>query len=176
LALLTIEIKDAGVTRSLEALRRRMGNLRPVLKVIGEELVESTKRRFETGKAPDGTPWAANKPSTVKAYLKERGGSFKDEKLGILTKRGDKLAAGKRPLIGATRQLSSQINYRLDGQALLVGSSRIYARTQQFGAKRREYQGVAPWGDVPARPFLGISPADREMIAQEVSDYISGDF
>lgn len=86
----------------------------------------------------------------------------------LLTKRGNtkasaiKALAKKRPLIGETKQLSTKINYRLDGQALLVGSPLIYASTHQFGR-----------GNIPARPFLGISKADENVIEQELIDYLS---
>lgn len=56
-----------------------------------------------------------------------------------------------------------------------------YAAAQQFGMKKG-YAGAnkrgspIPWGDIPARPFLGISDHDRGMILDEISDYLSQSF
>ncbi|HWO99899.1 MAG TPA: phage virion morphogenesis protein [Methylococcus sp.] len=54
---------------ALNDLAERVKNIHPVLADIGEYLVESTKRRFASGTAPDGTPWAPNRPVTIDNYL-----------------------------------------------------------------------------------------------------------
>jgi phage gpG-like protein len=56
MSLITIEVDDVGLQQALKALRERVENLRPALKEIGEELAESTKQRFATSTAPDGSP------------------------------------------------------------------------------------------------------------------------
>ena len=50
-----------------------------------------------------------------------------------------------------------------------VGSTRIYAGAHQFGARRgacgtNKKGAPIPWGDIPARPFLGVSDADKKTI------------
>jgi len=50
-----------------------------------------------------------------------------------------------------------------------IGTNRVYAPTHQFGAQKGEFGtssrgGPIPWGDIPARPYLGISPADESDI------------
>jgi len=62
--MITIDINDQAVLEALRRLQARTGNPQPVLRDIGELLIESTKRRFATGKAPDGTPWVPNSPTT----------------------------------------------------------------------------------------------------------------
>lgn len=162
MALLTVELTDDASGR-LQEIAQKLGDMRPILKVIGEELTESTKRRFETSTGPDGTRWEENAESTLLGYMKSK------TKGSLLTKRGNtkasavKALARKRPLIGETKQLSTKISYRLDGDTtLLVGSPLIYASTHQFGR-----------GHIPARPFLGISTTDESMIKQELINYLS---
>lgn len=118
-----------------------------------------------------------------------------------LSARGTARLAAKKPLIGETRSLSGNIVWQLAGNdAVEVGSPMIYAGVQQFGAKMGEFGRYSqisrrsrygekdfrrhagtkkgfplPWGDIPARPFLGISQADRAAILELVGDYLGGD-
>lgn len=170
--MIKVEIDDEEVNRALTKLFRSAQKPRPVLEQIGELLVDSTKRRFGTSTGPDGQRWAPNTPTTLFRYLGVYKGSF-SKRDGRLTKAGAARAGGKRPLIGETGSLSSQIHYEVDGSGTLeVGSPMIYAAAQQFGAKKRSFQGKAPWGDIPARPFLGISDHDRTNILDTISDYL----
>ncbi|MDP2794728.1 MAG: transposase [Sulfurisoma sp.] len=57
--------------------------------------------------------------------------------------------------------------------ALAIGSNRLYAGVQQFGASRHQF-GRAPWGDIPARPFLGISAGDKADTLETVADFLAG--
>lgn len=98
-----IELDDRAVQATLKRLSEHAGRLAPVLGRIGEALAETTKQRFAQGRAPDGTPWAPNRPSTVVAFLDVFSGSRKKD--GSLSKRGAARAASKRPLIGETRRL-----------------------------------------------------------------------
>lgn len=54
MSLLTVTLDASDATKRLDIIADRLANLRPVLKVIGDELTESTKRRFETSTTPDG--------------------------------------------------------------------------------------------------------------------------
>lgn len=170
--MITIEINDAQVRAVLDRLAQRGRNPRAALLEIGEELRESTLRRFSTSTAPDGSKWAPNSPST------------------LARKKGNK------PLIGAGKALSTQIHYRVVDDAVYIGSPMKYAAVQQFGAKMgefgryyqlfrqkygekdfRRYAGMKtgspiPWGDIPARPFLGLSADDRKAIEAIVRDYM----
>jgi phage virion morphogenesis protein len=153
--MITIEIDDAQVRAVLDKLARRAANPRPALLEIGEELRESTLKRFASSTAPDGRPWAPNRPTTLARW---RGGA-------------------KQPLIGAGKALSTQISYTVTGNTLTVGSPMVYAAVQQFGAKRGAFgsnrRGAPlPWGDIPARPFLGLSADDRKIIERIIRDHL----
>lgn len=56
----TITIDDAAVQAVLHKLASRAGGLQPVLQVVGEGIIERTKRRFETSTGPDGAKWKDN--------------------------------------------------------------------------------------------------------------------
>lgn len=177
-----IDINLSGFLSELTSLRSRMADKASLLQEIGEELVDSTKRRFETSTAPDGSKWAENKPSTVMLFLYEKAGRNKHTnqqnpihgRNGNLYKRFSTAASGKRPLVGATGALQSGINWQIDGDSVLIGSPMEYAATQQFGAPARSLGGNAPWGDIPAREFLGLSDDDYERIAEIFSTQLLG--
>lgn len=173
--MIRIDLDDRAVLRVMADMMRRVSDPRPALADIGEYLVDSTRRRFSAGRAPDGTPWAPNSPVTVMRYLSRFGGTRR--KRGGLTKKGAAMAGAKRPLIGETRRLSSEIAYRLIPGGVEVGSSLVYSAVQQLGARRGQFgrtrRGAPmPWGDIPPRPYLGISAADRDRIIAIMADAI----
>ncbi|NOT66397.1 MAG: phage virion morphogenesis protein [Methylotenera sp.] len=149
-----IEVKfdNKTVLQALGKLANASANPRPALLSIGEDLVKSTKNRFNESRGPDGKAWAPNSPLT------------------LIRKRGTK------PLID-NGILRDQISYAEEGNTLTIFSTLEYAATQQFGAKkgafgRTKRNAPIPWGDIPSRPFLGISFGDEQMIEETISDYL----
>lgn len=122
--MIAIEIDDREVLAVLQELSRRGANLAPAMHAIGNDMVESTKRRFATSSALDGTPWAANSEVTLLQYLGLYAGSHKKD--GSLSKKGAARAGGKKPLIGETKRLSTTIDYQVvDGSARPEKQARI---------------------------------------------------
>lgn len=155
----TITVDDAQVLAALRRLRSKTEDLGPALEDIGDRLVHSTQDRFATSTAPDGTPWAANSAVTISRYLGLSSGKKREAR-----------AAGKKPLVNGGF-LRDQIHFNVTGNVLEVGATMGYAAMQQFGGKKSEFPHL--WGDIPARPFLGISDRDRVTIEQVVSDYLN---
>ena len=145
---------DSGeVDAALGRLLHAVGDLTPFYKDAGQHLVNTTRRRFETSTAPDGTPWAPNSAVT------------------LARKKGDK------PLIGETRELSTAIQDVIDADGLMVGSNKIYAAAQQFGmvrgyAGQNKRKAPIPWGDIPSRKFLGLSEEDETEILALAIDHL----
>lgn len=158
----TISSNDPDVRSALQGLMDSMGNVDPALREIGEVLVDSTKQRFKTTTAPDGTQWDRNTETTLLNYANR----FKTSrtKTGRLSKKGRERIANKPPGTGESKQLQKQIFYHVRSGELEVGSPLIYASTYQFGARKGEFGMGAPWGDIPAREFLGLSNDDQETI------------
>jgi len=142
----TVEINDRQVTAALGKLVRAGTNLRPILTSIGETMVESTKLRFRDSQAPDGGRWAPLSPVTI--ALRRQGSS--------------------KPLLD-TGRLRNSITRAVGVRDVVIGTNVIYAGTHQFGARKGQYgktrRGAPiPWGNVPARPFLGMSLGDKAEI------------
>ncbi len=174
-----IELIDRSALDYTHEFLDRAKNLKPVLLEIGEDMTESSKRRFETATAPDGSAWAPNSAVTLARY----SSMFARKKDGELTKRSAAKLAAKKPGTGETRALATTINYQLQGDdAVAIGSPMIYAGTFHYGAKSgefgfgfyvtREGSFPLPWGDIPARPFLGASEEDKANIVDLVNSYL----
>lgn len=198
--MITIEVDDANVLRVIAELQRRMADMQPAMQSVGEYLVESTHRRFSTSTAPDGSRWAPNSQVTYLRMLESRGGTSytKGERAGRINAKGAGVAMTKKPLIGETHRLENEIVPFASQDGVEVGSNLIYAAVQQFGAKMgefgrysqvsrwrkfgdkdfRKYAGTVkgfpiPWGDIPARPFLGLSTDDADNVLSIVGRFLA---
>jgi phage virion morphogenesis protein len=153
---ITITIDDTALRQQLGQLIRALTDPQPALRQIGDDLVRTTKERFQPGnkRAPDGTPWARNSPVTIARKGRDNP----------LYQRG---------------HLQGSIRYQLLGQnALAVGTNRGYAAVQQFGqpkgASGRNRRGAPiPWGNIPARPFLGLSDQDADDAVRVLRSYLA---
>ena len=63
-----------------------------------------------------------------------------------------------------------QLSYQSRPDQLLFGSSMEYAAMHQFGGTKAQFPNL--WGDIPARPFLGITAHDENVIEEIVEDEI----
>ncbi|WP_276681276.1 phage virion morphogenesis protein [Thalassolituus oleivorans] len=158
---LSIEINDASVRSAIQAVYDALGNVDPMLKEIGEVLIDSTKDRFNTETSPDGTKWEANSTVTLLNYA----GRFKTKQVARIR--------NKKAGTGETKQLRTQIFYNVSNGELELGSPMIYAGTFHYGAKKGQYGKRTPWGDIPSREFLGLSEDDRESILAIAASYFS---
>lgn len=146
-----IEVDDRLIMAALRELHQLTGNLQPALVSIGDVLVESTKQRFADQQDPQGLDWVDISDFTKEAK-RERGNPEI-----ILTDYGT---------------LGDTINYQLiDSSTLEVGSPMSYAAMMQFGGTKEEFPYL--WGDIIARPFLGLSNQDRIDILAVLTRHIN---
>lgn len=150
----TIEVQDAEVTAAFAKMVAAGSNPRPYLAAIGAALASSTQLRFRESRAPDGSTWRALSPVTI---AHRRKGSAK-------------------PLLD-TGRLANSMHYSVDGNSVTIGTDVIYARLQQQGAKQGEFgrtkrNGPIPWGNVPGRPFLGLSSDDRAGVLDILAQHL----
>ncbi len=136
-------------------LAQAVSDTTPIMRAIGTGLVASTQDRMDQGVAPDGGAWAPLNP----AYAATKRGP------GILRERA--MRGG----------LQGSITYRARNDQVAVGSNKIYAAIHQLGGVIRPKGSgrlVFRLGNrivharsvtIPARPYLGISSDDRDMIA-----------
>ncbi len=155
----------------------------PALAEIGEDVAESTKLRFVSQTAPDGSRWAPNSPVTILRYLdlktrkKDKQGNATGERVkgyfredGRVGAGGAALVSGKRILFGISGSLHHEIDYNLAPGSVLIGSTMEYGAMMQFGGTRAQFPHL--WGDIPARPFIGLSADDERNILDILQRHI----
>ncbi|OIO75432.1 MAG: phage virion morphogenesis protein [Zetaproteobacteria bacterium CG02_land_8_20_14_3_00_50_9] len=146
-----IKINDSELQATFRKLIEAGTDMEPVFRDIGEYLISSTRQRFVDGVGPDGEAWAEN------------------SELTLSRKKGDK------PLIGETKRLSNELAYALLGDGLEFGSTMEYAAVQQFGADQRSFTGgKSPWGDIPPRPFIGLSSENEVAVRDILIEHLLG--
>lgn len=151
-----IEIDDESILRRLGYLLRATNDLTPLMEAIAGVLSGEAKQAFEEERSPKGDGWA--ELSEVTVALREKSGHVP---INILQRSG---------------RLAESISAQVTPNSVTVGTNVIYAAVQQFGATKRKFKGVAPWGDIPPRPFLGLSDEGRDEIRELCVRYVLDTF
>lgn len=144
--MITIECNDTEINAALNSAAELLADMTPVMTSIGEALVDSTKKRFGQGVSPEGVQWAAKSPVTLA------------------------MSKDPRPLIN-TGALNKGIAYEATANTTLISSSSPYAAMMHFGGTKERFPHL--WGDIPARPFFGVSAADHDEVLTIISDALA---
>ncbi len=157
-----------GISMDWDGLHATLGRIAaigaqpaPLLAAIGVALEDSTRNRFRDGVDPSGIRWESYAPlNPVYATTKEGPGILR----------------------GPNLTLMQSIRSGVEGDSVVVGSDLVYAPVHQFGAiiqpKNARQLSFEMGGklfhvdsvEVPARPYLGLSDGDREMVVGELED------
>jgi phage virion morphogenesis protein len=191
---IVVDDKDiaAGIARLVEAGQ----DLAPVMDAIGGALLFSTQRRFEAQAGPDSGKWAPFAPSTLKRVnprrsppqlLRDRGRLYDS-----LTFIADDSSAevGTNVVYAGIHQFGGEISRpEREGSATFVYAAQGAGRTkkgQRVGSKLRFANAatrakskhtrdfIVPEHTIriPARPYLGISEADKAEILAILTDHL----
>lgn len=160
--MILIELKSTTALAALERAAAGLDDMTPLMADLGELLTRSTKQRFAEGVSPEGAKWAPKSQTTLNRY-----GARKSNRVDI------------RPLFGPSGALNSTIYPETSRDEALIGSPMIYAAVHQLGAARGAFGAMKngapiPWGNIPARPFLGLSAEDDVAVVETVQDYLTG--
>ena len=154
-ARIEVTVDDAEARAALNRKLAAGSDMTPLMRDIGEHLLNSTRERFVAQKAPDGTPWAPLSETTKRRKRRNIG--------KILTESGVLRGQG--------------LVYRAERLAVAIGSPLIYPGTHQFGAAAGAFGSSGarpiPWGDIPARPFLGLGDADEGEVSRLVNRWLA---
>jgi len=146
----TLELKDEELEAALARLHGGMDDMSEITSEIGEFLAESHQQRIERSLgAPDGTAWAAKSPFT----------RSKDP----------------RPLYDSG-EMSRNIHPRSDKNSVEVIATGVQVRTMHYGAAKGAFGQTStgrpiPFGDIPAREFMGLSETDQTNIADALTEW-----
>ena len=161
--MIKVDFKYQLVAQGLTEASRRLGDMTPIHEDIGDYVVRVTKERFKAGIDPDGNAWTPKKQATIDRY-KERGDGDRPD-----------------PLIGPSKRLSSEIAQYADAQGVEIGSAMEYSAVMQNGARQGAFgrdsrNHPLPWGDIPARVWLGLSDEDEAAIIDIADEHLEQAF
>lgn len=154
---ITIVVDDQQVQQRLNRLRLAGANMSAAMRKIANLLQASAERNFDRQADPaTGAAWAPLKPSTVA--------------------RRKKIGKGPTPILEQSGILKKSLTSVHGKDYAVAGTNIVYAAIHQFGAKKGQFtkkQGrPIPWGDIPARPFLGVRDQELKQIRNVVLDHL----
>lgn len=153
---------DERLVLALDHLALTPARSEGLMRVLGQALVETTRRRFETSTAPDGTPWTPLNPAYAEVRKPHR----------ILVQAG--MRGG----------LKGSIHYRAWTREVVVGTDKIYGAVHQFGAVIKPVKAkalvfrmgrglvFARKVTIPARPYLGFGPRDVAAVEAATAAFL----
>jgi len=146
---------DAVRKRRIEAAALTSEERGRLLGQIGEKIAQQTEDRFFSKIGPDGNRWADIAEATEEYYRRARSRpGFR----GV-----------PRPPLLVSGDLKDSIVSEVRGGnwSVIVGAVKEYADVHQYGHKPK---------NIPARPFVGVSPGDAKEIDAIVARFLKRAF
>lgn len=143
-----IKIDNKEVESRLLDLAQRSENLRPLMKNIAGIFAYSTEENFKNEGRPD--KWTELSESTIKQRTKNK------QWPGMI--------------LQVTGQLASSVNTYYDNDSAVIGSNLEYAAIHQLGGQAGRNKSV----EIPARPYLQLTPEDFEEILSMTENFLGG--
>lgn len=145
-----VKIEQGKISERLSNLLLTDAKRAQMLDQIGEASVREIKMHFINQQTPRGIKWWKSKRA------------LKDP---------------SRPTMLNTLKLMNSITYKQSGGAVEVGTDDIRAGTLNFGASKGQYGAMAngtpiPFGDIPARQFLGVSSQNEIKVRDIVNSFL----
>lgn len=143
-----IKIDNKEVESRLLDLAQRSENLRPLMKNIAGIFAYSTEENFKNEGRPD--KWTELSESTIKQRTKNK------QWPGMI--------------LQVSGQLASSVNTYYDNDSAVIGSNLEYAAIHQIGGQAGRNKSV----EIPARPYLQLTPEDFEEILSMTENFLGG--
>lgn len=138
---INIGIDDANIRAALLGLKKRSEDMFPLMDEIGGIVVADVQHNFESGTAPDGTPWKKSKR--------------------VINKGGQTLVLDN--------YLQNSITHDPSSDQVAIGTNLVYAGIHQMGGKTGRNHAVnmpaRPFLGVSAGAETEILDAAREYMA-----------
>lgn len=154
--MIKITLNDTQAITKINQLAQKLQDRRQLYGIFGETLMTQHKNRFDAQTSPDGKKWQA-----TKSWYKSGG--------KILHQRG---------------YLRNTLRYQIKSDHIEFGSNRPYAAIHHFGGvikpKRKRLLklgsnaefGFAKQVKIPARPWLGVSNKDGNVLLKKTENYL----
>jgi len=130
---------------------------RQLLRKVGQIYLHYAEERFDKQNSPQRKRSNPLKESTIR--IKKKKGSLRGpEFIGTWT--------------GA---LGASLDFKVQGDSVFVGTDVEYARHFHFFVKKGTPEKGGPWGDIPARPFLGRNERADDRVLKMMNQFFSTD-
>ena len=159
----------SGLIRTQAILRRVGGHLADPTRLlidIGAAMVTSTRERFDTQSGPDGRRWAPLSADTVIGRL---GGTKRVYTKSMRFRKGVRGRMESLRILFRQGHLRNSITYRASRTGVEIGTNLVYGAIHQHGGRAGRGKKIT----IPARPYLGISSADEQMIDGLAQAYLA---
>lgn len=178
----TLEFDNSEVLAVIQHAADALGNPDPMLRDMGEYLLIAHDQRWATQTSPDGQPWAPLSPVYQRRKKKNQDKILQLDGYLKNTLRyqvnGGELLFGSNRMYAAIQHFGGTIDMPARSQqAYFRQDKRSGAVGNRFVSRRRS--NFAQWVTlgaytirIPARPFLGTSPADDQELSNIALDYI----
>ena len=143
-----IKIDNKAVESKLLDLAQKSENLRPLMKNIAGIFAYSTEENFKNEGRPD--KWTELSESTIKQRTKKK------QWPGMI--------------LQVSGQLASSVNTYYDNDSAVIGSNLEYAAIHKLGGQAGRNKSV----EIPARPYLQLTPEDFEEILSMTENFLGG--
>ena len=143
-----IKLDNKEIESRLLDLAKRSENLRPLMKNIAGVFAYSTEENFKNEGRPD--KWTELSESTIKQRTKNK------QWPGMI--------------LQISGQLASSVNTYYDNDSAVIGSNLEYAAIHQLGGQAGRNKSV----EIPARPYLQLTPEDFEEILSMTENFLGG--
>lgn len=196
-ARLQIESTSPLVAQALRRAAAQLDDPTPLYRDLGEGLLPLTKRRFATQTGPDGRAWKRLSPryQKRKPYNKDKVLTLR----GFLGRQLAYQASAEGLLLGSNRKYaaihqfggeisiaarSQKAKFRIKANGARMsqadrgerfrnaGKLNVFAKRSSKRAETRNVTIGAYKIRMPARPFLGVSTRDRQLIAEVTAAWI----
>jgi len=162
---ITIKIDEAdAVFERLREIAGKMSNMSPIMRAIGDRVVEQTKRRFESGgPAPDGSTWKTPKNTNPKRIRTLTVSGILRDSIRAQMNGNNSVIIGTNVEYAAIHQLGGRT------AAHIIRPRNKKALRTPYGIFRKVNH---PGSVIPARPFLGLSADNSTEIIDIINEYI----
>lgn len=191
---ITIELDDKATQAELQAMQKRLANPGPVLRDVGENMLQQAKARFGTGIGADGLKWKPKKQQNGRPTLVGETGDLRRQMAwkvsgSLLTVQATAPYAAIHQFGGTIERApySTKVRHRTDAKGNLLrtkafnGKGLVFAKDSAKRARERWFEVKAYSIKIPARPFLPIQasgqlyPDERDTIVRQIQGWVRGE-
>lgn len=186
----SFHLDDSLAQDILSRIERAASRPTGAMHAIGAHFVMSAQRNIETETAPDGSKWPPLSPRTANQRVGRRGARRGYDHMLRVTNRlyasisyvatdrsmewGSNVEYARVHQLGGVIQMPArQGKVTLKSIRRKGGGIRSrFARAGTKGSETRDVEIRAHQVRIPARPYLGISPFDRDEVPEVVAVYL----